>query len=958
MVDLRFEFPVQALPVLIALLLVYSFVPYLFYFVLCCLAVVSGIGLALLRGSYKIRGANTFSRLPQPETEDLLNRMKLYPKARPQCVLLSANFDSKLQEIIDLTLKHHMIQFYNANIGQDQESYFRSVMPETWSFLQALHVSVSRLDIMKLLTQEAVQCLREHHQTIQAQLAANKCESSFHFQPDLEKFPYLQNPHTELDFLRQLSDVLLCTFLPKNLLNCTATRVLIREYLACQVFQPIIEQICDPDFINRKLLAYLSRREATAKSAQKNYAVATTYQGFMKYLRDCNDAEELKHMRELIITDIMQAKAVHKMKQSRSKGIQDSQFPIPIPAQKAEMLMNRMDLPKYIKQLGLAKEASERLIMKLSGEDYSFLEQSTISQIPFEYIMTNDKGRTCLLQFLEKRHCHLLYCWMIIEDLKSCRENERRDKVIQIFIQFLSPTAESYIDPDTEIVRSVESYLQGNDKDFTALCELQEYLYTEIHGKYYYSFLCSNEYSELKKQVSSEGALMNSMLSVNQFPSGTGNSREDDSQHKKKLKQLRKQREEKTEEMVTLTSEPSAALVQRKKLLEKDLGNLSNEISQIEHYLEHTDQYFGTIGEWIVKVHSVDIEEANSKDPLFILLVQHLESVQDTTHKHHQHHNSSSSDEFEIVGGKSPSTHEKHPSTSPNPENNESLQRMRDGWVVGRRFSEFEELHGKIAPLCKHHLKFPTLKRLSILPSFGDSKRLSILPSFGDSKEQIAKQWNAFREQLQDYMNSVTASPRVMESEYMFNFLSSASDNFRKSNEILESKRSVLGSLLHFGETKPDALVEPFYMLFIELFELENFTGKVRTQLIDLIQFTFGVSINQKIQETVSWMVSEPMLIYYLENYREAMWPGGNICTSTVTRSDEEKAETKQQAKEKLLKNMSIVMQTLISKGKCKVGLIKMFDAFQDGRANKQLFYSIVELFMCALIPEVQEIDV
>ena len=949
--ELRINLPLHALPVLVGLLIIYGCSPYVFYYVLCWLAAVCGIGLALLRGVYKIRGAKTYARLPQPEVQGLLSKMKLYPKARPQCVLLSANFDSKLQEVIDLTLKHHMIQFYNANIGQDQESYFRSIMPEVWSFLKALHESISKLDTIKLLTQEAVQCLREHHQTIQAQLAANKLESmaSYHFHPDLEKFPYLWSADTELDFLRQLSDVLLCKFLPKNLLNCTATRVLMREYLACQIFQPVIEQICDPDHINRRLLDYLSRREKTAKSAQKSYAIATTYQVFMKQLRDSsNDAEELTHMRELIITDMMQAKAVYKMKQAHSKGIRDSQFPIPIPAQKAEMLMSRTDLPKYIKQLGLAKDACERLIRKLSGEDYLFQELSTISQIPFKYIMTNDKGRTYLLQFLEKRHCHLLYCWITIEDLKSCRKNERHDKVMQIFIQFLLPTSETYIDPDINIVHSIESYLKGSDEDFNALCELQEYIYTEIHGKYYYSFLCSDEYGEFKEQVSSEGTVVNAVSSVNQFPI-SGNSKDDENQHRKKLKQLRKQHEEKTEEMVTLNSEPSAAaLVQRKKLLEKDLGNLSNEISQIEHYLEHTDEYFGAIGEWMVKVTSVDIEEANSKDPLFVLLVQHLESIQSDKHQYLRRQNSSSSDDFEILRSRTPPMRERLSSSSSNPENNESLHRMRDGWVVGRRFSEFEELHTKIAPLCKQHLKFPTLKRSSILP----------LPSFGDNKEQLTKQWETFREQLQDYMNCVTASPRVMESEYMFNFLSSASDSFRKSNEILESKKSVLGSLLHFGDTKTDALVEPLSMLFTEVFELENFTGKVRTQLIDLIQFTFGVSISQKVQETVSWMVSEPMLIYYLENYREEMWPGGKLSTSTVTRSDEDKAETKQQAKDKLLKNMSIVMQTLISRGKCKVGLIKMFDAFQDSRANKQLFYSILEQFVCALIPELQEMDV
>jgi len=919
-----------------ALVVLYNFTPYLLYFFLFCLAAVSGVGLALLQGLYKLRRVETYSSLPQPKTASILRRMKLYPKARPQCVLLSANFDSKLQEIIDLTIKHHLVQSYQVKIGSDQESYFRSIMPDIWSFLSELHQRIGKIDMVKLLAQDAVQSLKEHHQNIRQQLAATgKSTTSFRFLFNLEKFSYLQTAEKELDFLRQLSDVLLCTFLPKNLLHCTTTRVLIREYLACQILQPTIERLCDPDFINQKLLAYLNRREGTAKSAQQNYAVFTTFERFMKHLRDCKNPEELKYLREYIITDIMQAKAVHKMKHSRSTGIQEMKFPIPIPAQKAEMLLSRTNLPRYIKKLGLAKDRCEKQIKELSGEDYSPQEQAAIAQIPFKYIMTSEKGRTCLLQFLEKRHCHLLYCWITIEDLKCCKKDEIRDKAQHIYAQFLAPTAESYIDPDTNIVISIEMYLGGSDEHYTAMFELQEYIYTEIHGKYYYSFLCSEQYCELKEQISSERTTINSLIATHQH-AGSGDT-DDENMHKQKLKALKKKHEEKSEEMVAISSEPSAGLEQRKKLLEKDLGNISHEISQIEHYLEHTDQYYDTIGEWIVSVFSVDVEEANSRDPLFILLVQHLESVHEEAH--HDRNLSSSSDEFEIIN----SRHEG--STSPVSTAGENLPRMRDGWVVGRRLSEFEGLHTKIAPLCGHHLKLPT------------PRRQSFLPSFGDTKELVKKQWETYREQLQDYINKVTNSPVIMESEYMFHFLSSASDNFRKSNAIL--KRSALASILHFRDhSSDDAIVEPIYSLFIEVFELENFTGMVRKQLIDLIQFTFGTSISRQVHETVSWMVSEPMLIYYLENYREAIWPSGNLNTSLVTRSDEEKAETKELAREKLLKNMSIVMQTLVSKNKCQVGLKKIFDAFQDSRANKQLFYSILELCVCALIPELREIDV
>jgi len=68
--------------------------------------------------------------------------------------------------------------------------------------------------------------------------------------------------------------------------------------------------------------------------------------------------------------------------------------------------------------------------------------------------------------------------------------------------------------------------------------ELQEYIYTEIHKKYYYSFLCSEQYCELKEQISSERTTINSLIATHQR-AGTGEA-DDGNMHKQKLKALKK----------------------------------------------------------------------------------------------------------------------------------------------------------------------------------------------------------------------------------------------------------------------------------------------------------------------------------------------------------------------------------------------------------------------------------
>ena len=51
------------------------------------------------------------------------------------------------------------------------------------------------------------------------------------------------------------------------------------------------------------------------------------------------------------------------------------------------------------------------------------------------------------------------------------------------------------------------------------------------------------------------------------------------------------------------------------------------------------------------------------------------------------------------------------------------------------------------------------------------------------------------------------------------------------------------------------------------------------------------------------WICSESMVIYYIRNFKDSMWPNGVLAESLPQRSDEEKLRTRIKAKEKFLQN-------------------------------------------------------
>lgn len=55
--------------------------------------------------------------------------------------------------------------------------------------------------------------------------------------------------------------------------------------------------MCDPDYINLKLLSYIEYREKLSEDTRRTYTYAATYEDFVKMIGQYDDIEHLKQLR-------------------------------------------------------------------------------------------------------------------------------------------------------------------------------------------------------------------------------------------------------------------------------------------------------------------------------------------------------------------------------------------------------------------------------------------------------------------------------------------------------------------------------------------------------------------------------------------------------------------------------------------------------------------------------------
>ncbi|XP_073758405.1 sorting nexin-25 isoform X2 [Callorhinus ursinus] len=245
-------------------------------------------------------------------------------------------------------------------------------------------------------------------------------------------------------------------------------------------------------------------------------------------------------------------------------------------------------------------------------------------------------------------------------------------------------------------------------------------------------------------------------------------------------------------------------------------------------------------------------------------------------------------------------------------------------WTVPRRLSEFQNLHRKL------------------------SENL-----LSDERLCQSEALYAFLSPSPDYLKVIDVQGKKSTFS-LSSFLERLPRDFFSHQEEETEEDSDLSDYGDDVDGRKDALAEPCFMLIGEIFELRGMFKWVRRTLIALVQVTFGRTINKQIRDTVNWIFSEQMLVYYINVFRDAFWPNGKLAPPTTIRSEEQSQATKQRAQQKLLENIPDMLQSLVGQQNARHGIIKIFNALQETRANKHLLYVLMELLLIELCPELR----
>ncbi|CAG2166197.1 unnamed protein product, partial [Oppiella nova] len=897
--------------------------------------------------------------------------------AKPQAVdnyfvtrtLVSPNVDQLMQQLIDYCLRDFLFVWYKDLADDCHRETIRSELKnEFWELISNIVRRMASIDSVKFFTQNVANRCLKHFQKITICLS-NK---------DNQNNVYLLSAHLaedkELEFIRKLSDFLLAILLPKNYSKTTPLRHLLREIISVQVLNAI-NLICDPIYLNKKLLDYLKYHKIELEKHRQTYAYADTYEDFIKMINHCCDVEDLKRIRFQVITEIMEATVINNLKKERGIDLNEKMFSGPITSAKGDQLQAR-NLKRYINQLTFAKNQCEKRINAISGGPAMVSSDPLSSDLlpqpnrktvlGFKVIMNSDICRSYLKKFMQyslisssstpESRGHLTVFWESVEQL-SRQEMSIQYEMANEILNHPNFRANfiKLINLSKNTLKAMEEFVLAN-RGPEAYFIAQTLVYEILEHRYYPLFIVSKEYDQMLDQIQDTLENTSDSTSLRKDNDESDDSESDSdgfsedsvvnisdsiveihvSQTKLKLENLTQKLNDKRNALKALKKSETEKLTKSSlnvnqkliQLLEKEVNDMVRDCSQLESHLECTEMWISGMGKWRAEVHNIELDNIDGYYMAIIIVYR-----------------------------------------------NDMTELSSNGWIVARNFQQFLDLKRRLCP------SFPALKRLD-------------LPKM--TKRSIVKdsQMKTIKHKLQTFLNIVTTNEKINRSEDLFLFLSQSADSLRQpvnrewntsalkskmlpfakffgistskthvrhpstdSNteavENLDNQFLILNDLENEDNIKDD-IAEPLYELISEIFELRTVSKWLRRSLVTFVQMTFGQTINKQLRSTVEWVVSESMIDYYLSSLRDSLWPNGKLSEPWPHSSPEERQRIQVLAKQHLMNCIPEVFNNLLGQQTVKKGIAKVFDGLQNQMLNKQLFYELIETFMFEFAPELK----
>ncbi|XP_045616157.1 sorting nexin-25 isoform X1 [Procambarus clarkii] len=922
--------------------------------------------------------------------------------------IISRKIDGAINELIDGFIENDVTPWYATLVNETTPSIeaLRSVL---WYSVVNINERLARMDHVRFVTGGAVNCLTRHLEQIKIAQAAGEARGErgiFHL------VPQLCSPERERNFLRLVAELLISRCLPSEYSRCTPLRTLLKELLACKVFEPMIDRVCDPDWINQRLVSYLRQQHAAEELHRRTYMYAASYEDFITLIHDSTDIHDLEHLgfdnflelvlasestdemlriRRNIINEIMQATAINNLK--KAKGVDLSRESTPQGSGKGDLLQAR-NLKRYINQLTYAKAQCERRINILNSGKVAIESSAAGGCVgssdvapslsdSFSHSLQNLPGRKILMfqALLESAFARryfsiyldeigqgaLISFWSAVQEIRHADKKLHHQLGTEIYYTYLSPHPPP-VKVDKPTLRGVEAFLLGN-RGPEVLYEIGEEVERTLEERHYTGFLVSSTYHAMLRQAALQGV---DFMTECAEEGGTGNTEgsnteaiepvqmqlsDHSSYARNKLAHLQ---ERLTNKLLALQALRQCGKADGKVIthLEGEISQLRSDHKLLETHVERTGLWSDNIGRWRVHVQSVQLIE--EKDIPHLVLLVHLNSEEIKTLPCQDLCSASAL-------ASSTSSLLSSCATLDTPESLVVSSSPAHGWVIVRKLLQLVDLHRKLCQIA------PWMKAVE-LPS---------VPSKMFGKVADKAHLEKVRVVAQTYFDAVLSDEKLSGSELIYAYLSPSPEHlkqveiqrkkskfsfstfFKGGDGKSDSDEEDLGLIMDGGETSADggsgdggkdSIAEPLFSFLEELCELRGVSKWLRKTLISFVQITYGKTITKHVRETVSGMLSESMVLYYMHTVKDDLWPSQDeIQAPHQPRTEEDKLRTRYEAREQFVNNLPVLLCTLVGQQNARRGATKLFTTLQHHALNKNLFYTVLEVLLKELFPELQE---
>ncbi|KAG5684661.1 hypothetical protein PVAND_013879 [Polypedilum vanderplanki] len=933
--------------VLIILMYNYPIIFYIFLFILYSLILI----IVVLFVQYNRNKSTTIK--PVPASAILYNatrsRMFDIPKRTKanMPVIFGRTIDNLLQQILGNALD----DFVNSWLGKvvyDEKEFIEIIREDLWIATQKLIDRLRKIDAPKIFFVDFVTKVTSHLERIRQMKENNEVT--------LKMSNYLVTDDKEIEFLKKISEIVIILLLPRGY-SIAPLKNLLCEVFAFKIFYLSIKIVINPDYINQKIVELIQLKLASVAMSRRSYEYATSFQDFLKIINNCTSIDELLQMRSSIINDLMQATTTQNLQ--RAKGID---LEVGSSNLKRSDINCALKLKKYIQQLSYAKNQCEKALNKCGWVGNCSNDELNLT---LQDILSTVIGRKYFTIFLESLNAgNLIGFYSSVEELKTASRSNIHQIGAEIFYAYIRPNFEIKLDKSDQ--KKLEGFLMGEDSNYEVFFDIQKNVFRLLNDKYYQPFVMSEEYKKMKNSIATEDVTSisnNSIIKTNFDGNGVDESQEDydtemdlanhSTYAKNKLEQLQERLKTKKSALEALKSslKPDSQVLS---ILEKDIENLKNEKRQLESHLLRTETWTANLGKFHASVENCEIND--EKHTIEFLIVVSTD---------------------EIIEAKEDETFEVD-------------ENISTGWVVLRTLDDFHELHKKIRPLCTELKSLDLPSNNTFILFFGKNDKGSL---------------DKAKMQIQRYLNFIMENTKLIESEFLFTFLSPSCDKlktitpspkkprffsiatlFKSTSSSTSSTDQLWGTrdnndddddLLLVSDSNDshmdiankesktssqiddikDSIAEPIYHLLSEIFELNGPFKFLRKSLISFVQLTYGGTINRQLRDLVFGYFDEASLHQYASRCLKTFWPTDDEVTKTVPeRTDDMKEMTAHAARSLIIDNIPDILCSLVGQQNAKNGLIKIFEVLQNEKYNKQLIYDLLEVLLVEVFPEIKSI--